>query len=99
MPSITALAKHRPCTVRGPSCNRDPATTVAAHFRSHRNGAGMGIRPADLFIAFACSACHDWVDGRVHIDGHDRDEARHAHLLGMIETQRWLMENGHVVIV
>jgi hypothetical protein len=41
-------------------CNWNPETTVLAHVgKSH-----MGGKCSDLFAAFACSACHDVIDGR-----------------------------------
>jgi Putative nuclease YbcO len=93
---LTALANGRSCTVRGPNCNGDHRTTVSAHFRSQRLGAGMAQKPDDLFCAFACSTCHDWVDGRLHIKGFTREEARHYHALGVLETQKWLLDAGYV---
>lgn len=45
-------------------CNFDETTTVLAHVR--RGGvAGMGQKPPDLCGVWACSACHDVIDGRV----------------------------------
>lgn len=95
---ITALARGQACTVRGPTCNGNPETTVATHFRSQRLGAGMGIKPPDLFIAFACSDCHDVIDGRRHVQGFDKAACHHMHMLGVLETQHWLLTNGHIRI-
>lgn len=94
---LTELARGQQCRVRGPDCNANPETVVAAHFRSQRVGAGMGIKPPDLFIAFACDRCHSWIDGR-RIEGFTRDEARHAHLMGVLETQKYLLDAGHIRI-
>jgi len=58
----------------------------------------MGIKPPDLFIAFACDPCHSVVDGRTHIEGLSKDEVRHAHLMGVVETQKWLLDHGYIVI-
>lgn len=69
---------------------------MAAHYRSQRLGAGMGIKPPDIFIAFACDCCHSAVDGRSHIDGYTKDDIRHAFLLGVLETQKWLFDNGFI---
>ena len=49
--------------MRLPICNGDPATTVLAHVRRAGN-AGVGMKPPDVSGIFACSACHDAVDGR-----------------------------------
>ena len=47
-----------------PICNFDPATTVLAHIRAS-NVAGWGQKPPDLCGVWACSNCHDVLDGRV----------------------------------
>lgn len=61
---LRRLAKGRPCQVRAHGiCNFDSDTTVLAHIR--RGGVGgMGRKPADLCGVWACSACHDAIDGR-----------------------------------
>lgn len=62
MPKVLAAARGEACTMRIPGvCNGDPSTVVAAHGHRH---AGMGQKPDDIFVAFACSACHDEYDGR-----------------------------------
>lgn len=63
-PSIRLAARNRECTVRLPGiCNRNPETTVLAHLRF--GPKAMGGKPCDLCACFACSACHDVIDGRV----------------------------------
>jgi len=49
----------------------------------------MGMKHPDLFGAFGCSDCHDYVDGR-----RANDDMRKLHLLeGIIRTQAiWLKE-------
>ncbi len=60
-------------------CNWDPSTTVLAHLR--RGGvAGVGQKPPDLCAVLACSACHDWIDGRVSVS-HMFDEDRYLYIL------------------
>lgn len=98
MSKLTEAARGQDCTIRGPICNRNPETVVAAHFRTNRIGAGMGIKPPDLFIAFACSACHDWVDGRCDIKGFNGTDRRHMHMLGVMETQKYLLDHGYIKI-
>ena len=63
--NLRKLARGKPCMVRLPGiCNFDASTTVLAHVR--RGGvAGMGQKPPDLCGVWACSACHDVIDGRV----------------------------------
>ncbi len=59
-------AKGKPCQIRIPRvCNGNSETVVLAHINERRLlGVGAGMKPHDLFGAWACSACHDAVDGR-----------------------------------
>ena len=62
-------AKGRECQVRIVGvCNGNPETVVLAHYRMGGLN-GMGMKPDDIFGAWACSACHDAVDGRTIIGG------------------------------
>jgi len=57
-------ARGEECTINIPGvCNRDPETTVLAHY-GEPGEKGTGIKPDDTSGAFACSACHDVLDGR-----------------------------------
>ena len=91
----TRAARGQPCLVRIPSiCNHNPETTVFAHL----NGGGMGAKHRDIFGAFACSDCHQWLDsGYVQ-----EDTARWArdamHYEGMVRTQNWLIEHGILIL-
>ncbi|WII91751.1 DUF1364 family protein [Kingella negevensis] len=53
----------------------------------------MGIKPPDFMGAYACSACHDAVDGRVKTDLSE-DELRLAHAEGVFRTQVILNKIG-----
>lgn len=56
-------ARDQDCAVRLPGiCNFDPATTVLAHIPCGQKG--MGMKGFDTVAVFACSACHDVIDGR-----------------------------------
>lgn len=67
----TKAARGQTCQVRAPGiCNWNPETVVFAHAPI---GAGMGQK-SNLdsegkapWGAFACSACHDALDGRTQI--------------------------------
>ena len=84
-------AKGRPCMIREPGiCNRDDSTTVLCHL----NGAGMALKSDDRHGAWGCSSCHSWVDGGYTKTGHTREHAEHAHLMGVIRTQRVLIDEG-----
>lgn len=97
MSALTKLAKGRMCTIRIPfGCDGGGPTTVPCHFRSQRIGAGMGIKPPDLFCAFGCHFCHDVVDGRKRIAELSKEEIREYHLMGVLETQKWLWDAGYI---
>lgn len=56
-------AKGEPCTLQIVGCcNYDPETTVLAHI--NLDGGKMGGKSDDCSGVFACSACHDAIDGR-----------------------------------
>jgi ferredoxin len=61
---LRELAAGQPCVVRIPGeCNFDSTTTILAHIR-RANVAGMGQKPPDTCAVWACSSCHDIIDGR-----------------------------------
>lgn len=92
---IRKSAKGEPCLVRIPGvCNGDSATTVLAHI----NGAGVGCKHSDHKAAFACSACHEWVDGGYIQQGYNRDTRDLWHLEGVIRTQDRLIEKGFIQV-
>lgn len=52
--NLRKLAQGRDCMVRiGGICNHNPETTVLAHFRM-AGLCGVGMKPHDLFAAWAC---------------------------------------------
>ena len=65
--NMRKAARGKACTLRIPTvCNGNPETTVLAHVRRPWN-AGVGMKPSDLHAVFACSACHDELDGRTRM--------------------------------
>jgi hypothetical protein len=64
LPDLRSLAKGQNCQIHLPGCNYNPETVVGAHIR-RANIAGMGQKPCDLAMLYACSNCHDVIDGRV----------------------------------
>ena len=83
-------ARGRDCTVRIPGvCNRDSETVVLAHLP----GGGMGRKRHDLHGCWACSDCHNCLDGRVRTDYPAR-ELRLWHLEAVIRTQEALIAEG-----
>lgn len=94
MSKVTESARGEDCTIRlGGVCNRNPETVVLAHLNGVRFGHGVGIKVSDQFGAYACSCCHDAVDGRVKTN-YSKTELKLAHLEGVIETQIKLKEKG-----
>lgn len=78
-------ARGESCSLRLPGvCNHNPETTVLAHVPCGQRG--IGLKGPDLVAVFACSACHDALDGRSRheVDGWDVIRA-------LAETQvRWV---------
>jgi len=94
--SLRKEAKGRGCMVRLPGiCNFNSETVVLAHIRL-AGVSGMGMKSPDLIGAWACSACHDEVDGRTHKSGMTHDELRLAHFEGMARTIAQLDREGLV---
>ncbi|MGK0524555.1 MAG: hypothetical protein ACI92N_002194 [Pseudomonadales bacterium] len=92
---IRESAKGEPCLVRIPGvCNGNPATTVLAHL----NGAGVGCKHADHKAAYACSACHSWLDGGYVQSGYGRTTRDLWHLESVIRTQDRLIEKGCIQV-
>jgi len=81
------------CTLRIPGvCNFNPETTVFAHL----NGGGMSTKHSDIHGCYACSSCHDWLDGRF---GYGAPWAKDVEFLrAMVETQNKLIEQGLIKI-
>ncbi|MEG7663767.1 DUF1364 domain-containing protein [Hafnia paralvei] len=92
MANLRKEAQGRECQVRLPGiCNGNSETVVLAHFRM-AGLCGVGMKPNDLFGAWACSACHDEIDRRTRRT--DASEAHMAHLEGVIRTQAALIAEG-----
>ena len=94
--SLRKEAKGRGCMVRlSGICNFNSETVVLAHIRL-QGVSGMGMKSPDLIGAWACSACHDELDGRTRKSGLSRDELRLAHYDGMVRTICQLDKEGLV---
>jgi len=92
---IRKSAKGQPCLVRVPGvCNGNTETTVLAHV----NGGGVGVKAGDHEAAYACSTCHEWLDGGYVQHGYSRDTRDLWHLQGVIRTQRVLIEKGLIEV-
>lgn len=93
MSILRESARGQHCLVRLPGCNHTTITTVLAHL----NGAGIGIKHDDLFGAFACSNCHDEIDGRTL--RLPRDVVILGFFWGMQRTQQFWKDSGYIQIV
>ncbi len=93
--NLRDYAAGQPCLiVEDGVCNGNTETTVLAHWRQVGISGG-GMKAPDLLAAFACSACHDFVDGRSHFHV-NRAVRELAHLRGIMRTQSLLIERGLV---
>lgn len=93
---LSRAARGRDCQIRVPGvCNGNPETTVLAHFRMSGTRCGTGLKPNDLQGAWACSSCHDAVDGRGRTE-FNHHELRVMHLEGVIRTIDILVSEGKV---
>ena len=52
-------------------CNNNPDTTVYAHINF--TGATMGGKSPDYMGCYACSDCHDFMDGRANYNHPERE--------------------------
>lgn len=94
MVNLRKEARGSECQVRIVGvCNGNAETVVLAHYRMP-GLCGTGIKPDDLFGAWACSACHDEIDRRTRIT--DADSAYLAHLEGVLRTQAQLLTEGKI---
>ena len=85
-------ARGQECTVRLPGiCNCNPETTVLAHLPC--GSKGIGMKGLDTVAVYACSACHDAIDGRSAGEIDWRDMLR-----SIAETHRSLIGSGIIVI-
>lgn len=92
MAKITDLAKGKSCQIRLYGvCNGNDATTIFAHYRAP-GLAGVGIKPNDLIGSWACSSCHDAIDGRVKTK-YTHEELELSHLQGMTRTIKEITNN------
>ena len=64
---IRDSARGQDCQVLSPWCNNNPETVVFAHYRA-AGESGMGLKPDDTSGVYACSGCHDALDGRTSWD-------------------------------
>lgn len=97
-PAIRDAANGEECTVRiTGACNYRTDTTVGAHWPGLDGDRGMGMKAFDLCIAFACSGCHDVIDGRAPLPaGATRESVELDYHRGHLRTLVRLAQKGCV---
>ena len=88
---LTKSARGEECTLRlHPFCNQNPETTVLAHVG---RGAGMGRKNHSISGVYACSACHDVIDGRIRA-AISKEELLAQQIDALGRTHLRMIENG-----
>mgnify|MGYP002712023966 FL=1 len=96
MSAIRKAAKGEDCTLNiAGVCNYNPETVVLCHFPSETHG--MGLKSNDLSAGFGCSACHDVIDGRSHINL-SREDKEFYMRRSQFRTMRRLEELGIISV-
>lgn len=86
---IRKSAKGEDCSLRLGNCSSNE-TVVLAHIGKNR---GMGIKCADYMAVYACSNCHDIIDGRVKTE-YTKDQLNTEKLRALEETLNKLFDKG-----
>lgn len=90
---IRESARGEDCSLRLGHCSGNE-TVVLCHIGRNR---GMGFKCSDNMAVYACSNCHDVLDGRVKYEPCDFDLAEEK-LRALEETQGKLINKGLLVI-
>lgn len=91
---IRQSARGESCSLRLGQCSNSE-TTVLCHIGRYK---GMAIKCGDHFAVYACSNCHDIIDGRVKSE-FSKIELQAEKLRALEETQGKLINKGLMVIV
>ncbi|CAM0103337.1 hypothetical protein PODOV084v1_p0035 [Vibrio phage 340E47.2] len=93
---LQASARGQDCALRliG-TCNGNPETVVLCHIGKVR---GMACKAGDNMAIFACSACHDAIDGRAKYDKELNPNLAEDFLRALEETQQIHIDNELMVI-
>lgn len=77
-------------------CNYDTTTTILAHLPDESHGGAR--KSDDISACFACSSCHDLIDGRVPDASLTREEREWYMRRAMVRTWRRLIEMELITI-
>ncbi len=89
MSKIRKSARGESCTLLLGNYSSDE-TVVLAHIGKDR---GMAIKCGDHFAVYACSNCHDVIDGRKPTE-YWKHELSEIKLIALERTQKKLIEKG-----
>lgn len=91
---IRKSARGEDCALRLGNCSSNE-TVILAHIGRNR---GMGIKCADYMAVYACSNCHDIIDGRVKSE-YTKDQLNTEKLRALEETLGKLFNKGLLRVV
>jgi len=92
---ITKSARGEDCTLMLVDCCNSE-TVVLCHIGKNR---GMGIKCGDHFAVYACSICHDIIDGRFNHSYHTKEELTEAKMIALERTQQKLIDKGLLNVI
>ena len=85
-------ARGRDCELRlTGTCNGNNETTVLAHIG---HDIGTSIKCNDTMAVFACSSCHDVIDGRVSYNSKANQNIQEDLLRALESTQSYWLSEG-----
>lgn len=94
---ITSSARGETCSLRLPMvCQHDPSTTVFAHAPSVAHGTAY--KSPDWWGMYACSNCHDVIDGRNTNSGLSNAYITMSMIPAIFETQQKLINKGLIEV-
>lgn len=69
LPKLRKSAEGKECMLEiAGVCNYDSRTTVLCHSNAGKHNKGVSMKAHDFNAIWACSSCHDWLDGRTHAE-------------------------------
>lgn len=96
MARLRKAASGEHCTLQiHPFCTGNDEETVLAHLPSSMKG--IAIKSPDWWGAFACSACHDIMDGRRTVEL-PAGEIERCIFRGLFRTWQRHLETGLIVV-
>lgn len=95
---IRQSARGKNCTLRIPGiCNHDSNTVTLCHLNS--NSKGVGNKSHDIHAVYACSSCHDWLDGRLTDSSLPQVPKKGSEALrALLETQDIMIQEGLIKV-